>query len=152
LSSSLVIMSVFGSEKPSANPIGALSRREGQKHCRSGRFKGCRICISSCWGKPLEECVRFVEVAIVTPLNVCEERDYKGTYRKGREQKTATVQEPYESPLKPEIVVDTTLLNAPSAAQHIMDTLRGLESGGRCGHLGLLLILKMAKQSTKDFV
>ena len=70
---------------------------------------------------------RFFEVAIVTPLSVCEERDYKGTYRKGSEGKTATVpglQEPYEAPLKPEVVVDTTLMNAPSAAQHIMDGLR----------------------------
>jgi adenylylsulfate kinase len=69
----------------------------------------------------------FFEVAIVTPLKVCEERDCKGTYRKGREGKTATVpglQEPYEAPLKPEVVVDTTLLNAPSAAQHIMDSLK----------------------------
>ena len=70
---------------------------------------------------------RFFEVAIVTPLNVCEERDYKGTYQKGRENKTATVpglQEPYEAPMKPEVVVDTTLLNAPSAAQKIMDSVR----------------------------
>jgi adenylylsulfate kinase len=70
---------------------------------------------------------RFLEVAIVTPLNVCEERDYKGTYRKGREAKTATVpglQEPYEAPLKPEVVVDTTLLNPASATDLIMESLK----------------------------
>jgi adenylylsulfate kinase len=70
---------------------------------------------------------RFLEVAIVTPLNVCEERDYKGTYLKGREGKTATVpglQEPYEAPLKPEVVVDTTLLNASSAAEQIIESLK----------------------------
>jgi adenylylsulfate kinase len=70
---------------------------------------------------------RFLEIAIVTPLNVCEERDYKGTYRRGREQKTATVpglQEPYEAPLKPEVVVDTTLMSPATATGEIMESLK----------------------------
>src|SRR6266513_2247483 len=61
---------------------------------------------------------KFFEVAVLCPLEICQKRDKKGTYRRGREGKTSTVpglQEPYEAPLKPEVVVDTTLLSAPSA-------------------------------------
>jgi adenylylsulfate kinase len=69
----------------------------------------------------------FLEVAVVTPLEIAEQRDQKGTYRRGREGKISTVpglQEPYEAPLKPEIVVDTTFLSAPSAAEQIIESLR----------------------------
>jgi adenylylsulfate kinase len=69
----------------------------------------------------------FLEVAVVAPLEVCQQRDQKGTYRKGRQGQTFTVpglQEPYEAPLKPEVVVETTLLSAPSAAEQIIESLR----------------------------
>jgi len=69
----------------------------------------------------------FLEVAVITPLEISEQRDQKGTYRRGREGKTSTVpglQEPYEAPLKPEVVIDTTLLSAPSAAEQIIESLR----------------------------
>ena len=69
----------------------------------------------------------FLEVAVITPLEISEQRDQKGTYRRGSEGKTSTVpglQEPYEAPLKPEVVIDTTLLSAPSAAEQIIESLR----------------------------
>jgi len=68
----------------------------------------------------------FVEVAVVCPLEVCQQRDQKGTYRKGKAGKTSTVpglQEPYEAPLKPEVLVDTTLLSAALAAEQIIKSL-----------------------------
>lgn len=52
----------------------------------------------------------FVEVFVDTPLDVCEERDPKGLYRKARlgELKGFTgIDDPYEPPLNPEIVVKT---------------------------------------------
>jgi adenylylsulfate kinase len=70
---------------------------------------------------------KFVEVAVVCPLEICQQRDKKGTYKKGSEGLTSTVpglHEPYEAPVTPELIVDTTLLNASSAAQQIMDSLR----------------------------
>ena len=52
----------------------------------------------------------FVEVFVGTPVGVCENRDPKGLYRKARrgELKGFTgVDDPYEPPLHPEIVVNT---------------------------------------------
>ncbi|MDX9956593.1 MAG: adenylyl-sulfate kinase, partial [Anaerolineae bacterium] len=53
---------------------------------------------------------KFVEVFVNTPLEVCEERDAKGLYAKARrgEIKGFTgVDDPYEEPLNPEIVLET---------------------------------------------
>jgi sulfate adenylyltransferase len=54
---------------------------------------------------------RFVEIFVDTPLEVCEQRDIKGMYAKARrgEIKGFTgIDDPYEEPLNPEIVVKTT--------------------------------------------
>jgi sulfate adenylyltransferase len=53
---------------------------------------------------------RFIEVFVDTPLEVCEQRDTKGIYAKARrgEIKNLTgINDPYESPQKPEIVIKT---------------------------------------------
>lgn len=50
----------------------------------------------------------FIEIFVDTPLEVCEQRDPKGMYRKARagEIKGFTgIDDPYEEPLKPEIVL-----------------------------------------------
>ena len=52
----------------------------------------------------------FVEVFVDTPIDLCEERDPKGLYKKARrgELKGFTgVDDPYEPPLAAEIVLDT---------------------------------------------
>jgi len=52
----------------------------------------------------------FVEVFVDTPLAVCEDRDTKGLYDKARrgEIKNFTgIDDPYEPPERPEIVIDT---------------------------------------------
>jgi sulfate adenylyltransferase len=54
---------------------------------------------------------RFVEIFVDTPLEVCEQRDIKGMYAKARrgEIKGFTgIDDPYEEPLNPEIVLKTT--------------------------------------------
>jgi adenylylsulfate kinase len=79
---------------------------------------------------------RFVEVAVVCPLEVCQQRDRKGIYRKAMEGKSATVpglQESYDPPLNPEVTVDTTQLSPKAAAAKIMEVLhtRGYLSTAR---------------------
>lgn len=79
---------------------------------------------------------RFVEVAVVCPLEVCQQRDRKGTYRKALEGKSSTVpglQESYEPPLQPDVVIDTTQLGPEVAAAKIMEELhaRGYLSTAR---------------------
>lgn len=52
---------------------------------------------------------RFVEVFVDTPLAVCEARDTKGMYRLARAGKIKNftgIDDPYEPPLAPEIVID----------------------------------------------
>lgn len=69
---------------------------------------------------------RFVEVAVVCPLEVCQQRDRKGTYRKALEGKSTTVpglQESYDPPLHPDVVIDTTQLSPEAAAARIMEVL-----------------------------
>jgi len=70
----------------------------------------------------------FLEVFIDTPLNVAEERDVKGLYRKARsgELKNFTgIDSPYEAPVNPEIRVDTTRMTPEEAASLIVDRLLG---------------------------
>jgi adenylylsulfate kinase len=53
---------------------------------------------------------RFVEVHVATPVEVCAERDVKGLYAKqraGELQGLTGVDDPYEPPLHPEVVVPT---------------------------------------------
>jgi adenylylsulfate kinase len=52
----------------------------------------------------------FVEVFIDTPLNVCEDRDPKGLYRKARSgalKGFTGIDDPYEPPQNPELVLKT---------------------------------------------
>ncbi len=58
-----------------------------------------------------ENGLRFIEVFVDTPLEVCEKRDPKGLYKKARagEIKGFTgIDDPYEAPEKAELVLDTT--------------------------------------------
>ena len=53
---------------------------------------------------------RFVEVHVATPVDVCAERDVKGLYAKQRAGELTGltgVDDPYEPPLRPEVVVPT---------------------------------------------
>ena len=56
-------------------------------------------------------CGRYIEVYVSTPLEVCEDRDVKGLYAKSRrgEIKGFTgVDDPYEKPESPDLVIDTS--------------------------------------------
>ena len=76
----------------------------------------------------------FVEVFVDTPLEVAEQRDVKGLYKKARrgELKNFTgIDSPYEAPEEPEIRLDTTRLSLEAAADAAIATLRlrGIISG-----------------------
>ena len=68
----------------------------------------------------------FIEVFVDTPLPVCEERDTKGMYAKARrgEIKDFTgIDDPYEPPEHPEIVLETVTSSAERNARLIQDLL-----------------------------
>ena len=65
---------------------------------------------------------RFIEVAVECPLEICMQRDRKGTYQKGLHGESLTVpglHTPYESPANPELRIDTTQVSAQEAAKQI---------------------------------
>ena len=70
---------------------------------------------------------RFIEVSVDCPLEVCMERDRKGTYRKGQRGESHTVpglQSPYEAPLNPDLQIDSTTTSSPDAASQILDLVK----------------------------
>ena len=68
----------------------------------------------------------FFEVFCDAPLEVCEQRDPKGLYKKARagEIKGFTgIDDPYEAPLNPELVIDTSKTSPQEAAVILCDVL-----------------------------
>ncbi|HBY97585.1 MAG TPA: adenylyl-sulfate kinase, partial [Chloroflexi bacterium] len=64
----------------------------------------------------------FVEVFVDTPIEVCEQRDVKGMYakaRRGEIQGFTGIDDPYEPPLHPEIILDTTR-HTPEENAHLI--------------------------------
>ncbi len=75
---------------------------------------------------------RLLEVAIDCPLSVCMERDKKGIYHKGVRGESSTVpglQEPYETPLNPDLLVDSTKTTPEAAADRILAVVRQRMAG-----------------------
>ncbi len=69
---------------------------------------------------------RFIEVFVDCPLEVCEERDTKGLYKKARagEIKEFTgISAPYESPLNPEVTVNSAELSIEACAGAVVSAL-----------------------------
>ena len=70
----------------------------------------------------------FVEIHVDTPLEVAEQRDVKGLYKKARagELKNFTgIDSPYEAPLDPDMRINTTAQSAAEAADEIIRQLLG---------------------------
>jgi adenylylsulfate kinase len=65
----------------------------------------------------------FVEVHVDCPVEVCEQRDVKGLYKKARagEIKEFTgISAPYEAPTKPELTINTAGQSVEASAQQIL--------------------------------
>ena len=70
----------------------------------------------------------FVEIYVSAPLEICEQRDVKGLYKKAREgviKGFTGIDDPYEAPLKPEIVIETDKMTLAEGADHIIGYLYG---------------------------
>ncbi len=82
-----------------------------------------------------ETVTNFVEVYVSCPVEVCIERDVKGMYRKalaGEIKEFTGVDDPYEAPENPEILIESEKESAEESALKIMEWLRarGLLDGG----------------------
>jgi bifunctional enzyme CysN/CysC len=69
----------------------------------------------------------FCEVFVDTPLNVAEQRDRKGLYKKARSgnlKNFTGIDSPYENPEHPEVRIDTVARAPEDAADEIIAYLR----------------------------
>ncbi len=74
-----------------------------------------------------EEIGEFIEVFVDTSLEECIKRDPKGLYKlalEGKIQDLTGLQDPYEPPEDPELVIPTEEVTVEEAADMVMDQLR----------------------------
>jgi bifunctional enzyme CysN/CysC len=70
----------------------------------------------------------FIEVFVDTPLEVCEQRDPKGLYKKARSGQLPNmtgINSPYEPPAQPDMVINSTTTTTQEAAAQINSYLVG---------------------------
>ncbi len=73
------------------------------------------------------EAGEFIEIHVATPLAECERRDPKGLYRKARAGEIPAftgIDQPYEAPQAPEIIIDSSELSSDAACERIIGYLR----------------------------
>ncbi|MFC2096235.1 adenylyl-sulfate kinase, partial [Bacteroidota bacterium] len=117
-------------------PKTGFSKEERNKHIRRVGFLASKleqngVTVIASFISPYQEtrdfvrnlCSNFIEVHVSTPLEVCENRDTKGLYKKARsgEIKQFTgIDDPYEIPENPEISIDTTSLTVEESINNII--------------------------------
>ena len=72
-------------------------------------------------------CQEFVEIHVSTPIEECERRDVKGLYAKARRGEISSftgIDDPYEAPATPELVLDTSRMSVDEASARVMETIR----------------------------
>ena len=66
----------------------------------------------------------FIEVFLDTPIEVCEDRDVKGLYKKAREGKIKNftgIDSPFDIPEKPAITINSHKLSVPESVKNCLD-------------------------------
>jgi adenylylsulfate kinase len=76
----------------------------------------------------------FIEIFVDTPLDVCEARDPKGMYKRARAGEIrgfTGIDDPYEPPERPELVLDAGSKPAETLAEEVIACLRTLGKIGQ---------------------
>jgi len=82
------------------------------------------FCAERRMARDLLEDGEFLEMYVETPLEICQQRDPKGLYKRaeaGEIKNFTGIDSPYEIPKNPEIKVDTTARSADQLAEEIFD-------------------------------
>ena len=69
----------------------------------------------------------FLEIYCHCPLEICEQRDVKGLYKRARAGKIKDftgISSPYEAPVNPELIVETGTLTMEESVAQVMQLLR----------------------------
>ncbi|CAF0806287.1 unnamed protein product [Rotaria sp. Silwood1] len=70
--------------------------------------------------------IPFIEVFVNTPLSVCEQRDTKGLYQKARNgllKNFTGIDAPYQAPVHPDVIVDTSIISIDRSLEMIIGKL-----------------------------
>ena len=68
----------------------------------------------------------FIEIFVYAPLEVCEQRDVKGLYKKARAGKIKNftgIDAPFEAPQNPDLKVDTSVLTIEECIEQIINVI-----------------------------
>jgi adenylylsulfate kinase len=85
-------------------------------------------------------CKNFIEVFVNTPLEICEERDVKGLYKKARSgeiENFTGVSSPYEESTEREITIHTTLQTVETSAKIIFNYIKSKKRKLRSGKVAV---------------
>lgn len=69
----------------------------------------------------------FVEIYVKCPLEICEQRDVKGLYgkaRRGLVKQFTGIDDPYEEPENPEVILETDKVNLERCVEEILNFLK----------------------------
>ena len=69
----------------------------------------------------------FIEVFVNCPLEICEQRDVKGLYKKARAGEISNftgIDSPFEEPLNPEVIVHSHLQTQEEAVQQVLNSIK----------------------------
>jgi adenylylsulfate kinase len=70
----------------------------------------------------------FIEIYVKCPLEICEQRDIKGLYKKARQgilKDFTGIDSPYEPPLKPELILETDKMTIAECTNLVIQFLFG---------------------------
>jgi adenylylsulfate kinase len=120
-------------------PNTGFTRGEREEHLRRTGYMASRLAahgvtVVASFVSPYREsrdfirrlCPGFVEIYVATPLEECERRDVKGLYaraRRGEIRNFTGIDDPFEAPEHPELVLDTRTLTVEQSVSAVLERL-----------------------------
>jgi adenylylsulfate kinase len=121
-------------------PHTGFSRAEREEHLRRTGYMASRLAahgvtVVASFVSPYREsrefirglCREFLEIYVATPLEECERRDVKGLYaraRRGEIRNFTGLDDPYEPPEHPELILDTRELSVEQCVSKVLERVR----------------------------
>jgi adenylylsulfate kinase len=122
-------------------PTTGFTRPEREEHLRRTGYMASRlaahgVAVVASFVSPYREsrdfvrrlCGNFMEIYVATPLDECERRDVKGLYaraRRGELRNFTGIDDPYEPPEHPELVLDTQTLSVEQCVGQVLKRIEG---------------------------
>ncbi|HZN98592.1 MAG TPA: adenylyl-sulfate kinase [Gemmatimonadales bacterium] len=118
-------------------PQTGFTRAEREEHLRRTGYMASRLSVHgvtvvASFVSPYREsrdfirrlCPNFAEIYVATPLEECERRDVKGLYaraRRGELRNFTGIDDPYETPERPELTLDTQALSVEQCVAKVLE-------------------------------